>query len=112
MSWKVYYSDDSTFSSEDGSPWIVPARDVQIIVQDHPEVRVELVTGGDYYVWMSSGNRAYWWGVDIFGLFDYLIEPGYKRVLFGRTLTREEYGKIIQKANIDKAGWLPTERRP
>jgi hypothetical protein len=110
--WRIYYSDDSTFSNEDSTPWSVPARDVQVIVQDHPEVGVELVTGGDYYVLMRDEHRAWWWGVDIFGLFDYLIEPGYKRVLFGRTLGRKEYAQIIKKANIDKDGWLPTERRP
>ena len=112
MSWKVYYSDDSTFSNQDGTPWIAPARDVQVIIQDHPEVGVELVTSADYYVWMLGDNRAYWWSVDIFGLFDYLIEPGYKRVLFGRTIGRDEYAQVIKKAGIEKQGWLPTERRP
>lgn len=105
MKWKIFYG-NSTFSSEDGDPTVAPARDVQVIVQDHPEVGVELVTASDYYVWEGR-----WRGVDIFGLFDYLIEPGWKRVLCGRTITRQEYSAVYHQADTDKNGWLPREVR-
>lgn len=106
MGWKVYYGDGSTFSGDDGEFSLAPARGVQVIVQDHPGVGMELVTGADYYVWGGC-----WRGVDIFGLFDYLIEPGMKKVIFGRTITQDEYNKIMRGANLDKSGWLSKERR-
>ena len=93
--WVVYYGDGSTYSSEDGSS--PPARDVQVIVQRHPEVGVELVTASDYYVWRNGR----WWGVDLFGLFDYLTRPGPKKVLFGRTIETEVYKRIIKRACED-----------
>jgi hypothetical protein len=78
---------------------------VQVIVQDEPEVGVELVTGADYYVWRDGR----WHGLDIFGLFDFLLDTGL--VLFGRTVSRKEYAAIYQQAKADKSGWLPGERR-
>jgi hypothetical protein len=53
--------------------------------------------------------------VDKFGLFDYLIEPGFKVVLFGRTLTDDEYRAVWDKVCRDpdlppKSGKLRGER--
>lgn len=83
----------------------IEARGILAIVQDHPTVGVEIVTGADYYVWQYER----WWGVDLFGLYDYLLETG--MVLFGRTVTREEYGAIMRQVRQAKAGWLPRERK-
>ncbi len=66
---------------------------------------MELVTGADYYV----REVDKWRGVDIFGLFDYLIESGL--VIFGRTITQAEYNAAMAHAMKDKAGWLPRERK-
>ena len=95
--WCIYYGDNSTFSSVDGTVVNAPARNVQAIVQDHPQVGWEVTTGKDYYVWTHAG----WWGVDLFGLWDYLVELGWKKVLFGRTLTTEEYNMFFQRALAD-----------
>jgi hypothetical protein len=99
--WKVFYGDGST-CDECERP---PARGVQVIVQDHPRVGVELVSSADYYV----KEDGHWRGVDIFGLFDYLIESGI--VLFGRTVTQAEYNAAMAAAMEHKAGWLPRERK-
>lgn len=104
MAYRVYYGDSSTYDSEDGdSP---PARDVQVIVQDDPSVGVALVTGCDYYV--RDGGR--WKPVDIFGLYDYLLDSGL--VLFGRMISSEEYREVMRQAMAHKTGWLPFERKP
>ena len=103
--WKVFYGDGTTAEGV-GRQKLDEPRGVQVIVQDHPEVGVESVTGCDYYVW----REGRWWGVDIFGLFDYLMESGL--VLFGRTIEREEYQAIARKALAEKETWLPRERRP
>ena len=84
-----------------------PPRDVQIILQPHPDVGVELVTGADYYVKLNNGC---WRGVDIFGLFDYLLDS--KIVLFGRMMNNKEYQKLLREAIQEKELWLSHERRP
>jgi hypothetical protein len=78
---------------------------VQVILQNDPERGPYFQSGADYYVWRGD----HWRGVDIFGLFDYLLDSGL--VLFGRTITNAEYIKIYQRAKGDKAGWLPGERK-
>lgn len=117
MHWQAYYGDNSTFGSHDGSPWVAPARNVQVIIQEDPDHGWYTQSGGDYYVWDDRGDGPRWWGVDIFGLFDYLIDPGHKRVLFGRTVTGQRFGEIFAKAQADpewgkKAAFRRGERRP
>jgi hypothetical protein len=106
---RVYYSDGSVYDSEEdgGAP---PPRDVQIILQEHPEVGWHTQSGYDYYVY-RDGRYV---GVDLFGLYDWLLERG--DVLFGRTLTRKEFDKVMTRALKDldeaKTGWLPSEKKP
>jgi hypothetical protein len=110
--WVIYYGDGSTQSSEDCSPWEVPARNVQIIAQEDESVGQRFERSSDYYWWTEEG----WRGGDIFGLFDYLIEPGHKRVLFGRSINLSEYQAIVQRAQVTdllprKSAWHEWERK-
>lgn len=110
MRWKVYYGDGSTFA---GVVEDAPARDVQIIVQSSKDHGWQALSGTDYYIW--RGDR--WAGADQFGMYDYLIEPGWKRVLFGRTLTNDEFDAVWQRAMSDpgmppKTGFGRKERKP
>jgi len=117
MKWKIYYGDDSTFSDQDGTPWIAPARDVQVIVMTSKDHGWRTQAGSDYYVWDDRGNGARWWGVDQFGMYDYLLDPGYKRVLFGRTVTSDRFSEIYSRASVDpdfpkKTSNANKERKP
>ena len=118
MNWKIYYGDGSTFSSQDGSPWIVPARDVQVIVMIDKDHGWRTQAGSDYYVWDGRDGETRWWGLkDDFALYDYLIDPGYKRVLFGRTITSDQFSKIFKQATEDpdfpqKTAFANKERKP
>jgi hypothetical protein len=78
--WVVYYGDGSTFSDQDGSP------------EDAPSLNVQAITCEPDGVWK---------GGDIFGLFDYLSRPGWKRVLFGRIVTNIEYDSAVMLARND-----------
>jgi hypothetical protein len=98
----IFYGDGSEYS---GPPEDAPARDVQVIAQKHPLVGIELIAGKDYYIW----DNGRWRGVDTFGMFDYLIEPGWKRVLMGRTMLQSEFRDIFKKADIKKTGWTRDE---
>lgn len=100
MTFQIFYQDGPAEINK-----ILEARGVQAIVQDHDEVGSEVVSSSDYYV--KVNNK--WKGVDIFGLFDYLLDSGI--VLFGRTISRDEYQKIISQAIKRKETWLPGERK-
>jgi len=110
--WRIYYGDGSTFDSEQGAPDKAPGLNVQAIVQRDPSphgVGRFVIHGGgqrpnrapiDYYCYDSE--QGIWQGCDLFGLWDYLVRPGWKRVLFGRTINDETYQRIITAAGDDK----------
>lgn len=107
--YRIYYAGGVTVSQETPIE-LTPALGVQVIVQADLEVGWAMTHSRDYYVWW--GER--WVGVDQFGLWDYLIREGWKRVLFGRTLTAVEYQAIYAQAKADrtfanKNGYLPGE---
>jgi len=109
VKWRVYYSQE-IYS---GPVEETPTRDVQAIAQSDPDHGWQVVAGTDYYVWWNER----WVGVDKFGLYDYLVEPGWKKVLFGRTLTSREYNAVWQRMMSDpelpeKTGAAKWERRP
>ena len=94
--WRVYYGDGSAFSSNDGGPADVPGRDVQAIVQVDERVGRSILSQHDYYVW-----RGEWIGVDLCGLFDYLGDTGWARVLCGRMINRRAFHDVYQRAKTD-----------
>ena len=110
LAWRVYYGDGTTFSSEDGGPADAPGRNVQVIVQADERVGRCLLSQHDYYVW-----RGEWIGVDLFGLFDYLVDTGWARVLCGRMIPHKAFRDAYQAAKADpdfppRSGKLPKER--
>jgi hypothetical protein len=113
IKWKIYYADGTTFSSEDGEPASAPAIGVQCVVVPADDVGRMVLCGFDYY----SYHKGNWSGHDIFGMFQYLIGPGWKRVLFGQVIPSEEFKKIYDVAVSDpdfarKSGFRRNERRP
>lgn len=101
MMWRIYYDDGSTFSETDGTAEQAPARGVIAILQPDPDpvVRQHVVSRFDYY-WITDAGE--WYGGDIFGLFDYLITPGWKTVKFGRTISNAEHRAIVARATADR----------
>lgn len=93
--WLIYYDDGSVWG---GSVPDAPPLGVQAIVQatDDPNVgsgRI-LIRRFDFYWW----DGAEWFGSDLFGLFDYLQRPGYKKVIFGRTIATAAHQAIVDRA--------------
>lgn len=98
MKWAVYYDDGSRVTDENPIGE-VPPRGVIAIAQEDSTVGRIVVTKKDYY-WFESNNGD-WYGGDLFGLWDYLCRPGMKRVLFGRSIPRDEYEAIVHEATHD-----------
>lgn len=114
MRWKIFYGDGSTYSDAAGSAYDAPARNVQAIIADDKDHGWHCVRTCDYYWYLPIDDL--WQGGDQFGLFDHLIEPGAKRILFGRTLGNQEFADVMERAYHDadlppKTGWRPTERK-
>ncbi len=112
LTWRVYYGDGTSFDSSDGRPAEAPGRNVQVIVMPDERTGRYLQCMHDFYVW-----RGRWVGVDQYGLWDYLADPGWARVLFGRTIEHDTFSRIYQDAKRDpdfpqKSGRLPKERGP
>jgi len=96
MNWRIYYGNGTTWDGEGPGPIGDQARGVQAILQHHPEIGWHIANGSDYYVWQDGR----WLGVDLFGLFDFLLDTGL--VLFGRTVTRDQYHAIIDAATAER----------
>jgi len=115
--WKIFYGDRSTFSCEDGAPRDAPTLNVQVIVQEDPDLVWATQAKEDYYTWEDRGQGPRWWGVDLFGLWEYLfLSQGEKVVLAGRTLESADYSWIWEQAVNDpkfgrKAVWARNELR-
>ena len=108
MKWRIFYSD----STYEGDIENTPTRDVQVILQEDTRVGWAMVHQKDYYIW----EYDQWLGTDEFGLWDYLARDGMKKVLFGRTLTHEEFQVVYYRAKDErdfgrKQGFLRRERR-
>lgn len=99
--WIIFYDDGTTYCDGDGSPFDAPARGVQIIATENSEVGRVINGKEDLYWW--NGER--WLGGDNFGLYDYLLSNGPKKVIFGRVLDNEAFQKIVKTATFHE--YLP-----
>lgn len=111
MRWKIYYGDGSSY--KDSNPFDAPALDVQMIANSCQEHGWTLCRNRDFY-WYKEGEDLWDCG-DCFSLWDYLSQPGRKKVIFGRTIGSKEYEKILGFATNDpeipqKSGWFPGEK--
>jgi len=113
MDWRIYYSDSSSFGSEEGEPNQAPRRGVLVIVQRDTEAGRSLWKECDFYWWLSR-QRA-WVGGDLAGLLDYLAECAGAVVLQGRTVPDRLYRDVVRRAGSDpafppKRAWYSRER--
>lgn len=99
--WRIYYADGSTYDGVverapgDGVVGIV-RRDVDPADFPYTNGR-ELLYGKDHYWW--SVDR--WLGGDSYGRDDYLRQPGWKKVIAGRTLPRVQFESVKQRMETD-----------
>lgn len=91
--WKVLYDTGScTGSVEDA-----PGDGVIVIVQEDDDVGREILHRKDFYYW----ERGRWFGCDLYGLYDYLRRPGWKKVLAGRNVEPRVYHAMMEQARVD-----------
>lgn len=119
MRWKIYYGDGSIYSSDDGPPEDAPGTGLQVIVQLDKDHGRHIVKGGnegrrdDYYWWDFPSET--WWVGDYPGFLDYLMQPGVRKVIFGRSIPSDRFAEIYKTAVHDpdfpvKTGWRQREK--
>ena len=115
MYFRVFYDDREPYTGSYDEPEHTPKRGVQAIIAYDSEHKWYLTYGNDLYIWKELDGMLNWYGCDIFGLWDYLQEPGYKLVLFGRVIGNKEWGEL--KAKLfetkemqEKTAWRRSER--
>lgn len=112
MEWKILYSNHS-FSAEEGPPESAPKCDVQVILVRDDMVGRRIESRNDFYIWTDHG----WRGCDYAGFFDYLMQPGTKIVLFGRSIPDPDWRALWTRATQDpdfppKSACYPYENIP
>jgi len=113
LAWRVYYGDLTVYDPTLGLVQDTPAVNVQAIAVADPVVGRFIWSQRDFYWW----EQGQWFGGDIFGLWDYLTRPGWRKVLFGRSLRRVDFDRVMQAALTDpdlpaKSAWDDREARP
>jgi len=99
MKYKVFYDD---WPPHEGDTHCInhtmPSTGVQVVVMPNPDGGIMTAAKSDYYVLdqRAGDTELRWYGVDLFGLFDYLMSTGL--VLFGKTINGQEFRRILEDA--------------
>jgi hypothetical protein len=111
--YRIYYAGQSTY---EGDPEMAPGDGVLAIVQPDETTDYRVTHGGGPHY----GHGFYWWEKgewfigDIYGVMQYLAEPGWKKVLLGRTVLKDEWRALWQRIKADfglKSSYWPREPR-
>jgi hypothetical protein len=106
IAWRIYYDDESTFSSDDGLPCDAPGYGVEGILQGPPHDH-QLITRDyelaerDFYLFRE--DYGCWVRVDRDGLIDHFVH-GARHItacLVGRTIPRPDWLAIMKRIRED-----------
>lgn len=97
MNWKIYYDDGSTYSNQNGEIFFAPGQGVEVISYEDTEVGRRILHRADYY-WPTEFGFGFG---DMFALYEYLLSPGPKKVLFGKTISDCQFQNILKAAIAD-----------
>ena len=97
--WRIFYDDGSTFDSEAGEPHEAPSEGFICAIGYDESRQRYIMHGWDFYRW-DPGSRQ-WWGMNLFGLLDALRRNSVYAYKEGRTITKAEFQRIVQRAHAD-----------
>ena len=93
--WAIHYDDGAVVT--DATPVeAVPSLGVIAITYRDYDGTQRTLAKWDYFCWNVEAGQ--WYGADLFGLFDYLIRDGWKRVIFGRTVDNATWQGVMKAA--------------
>lgn len=97
--WAVYYDTGSEFdviTNLDMEPGDLPGGNVLAVVQVDDLTDYTILTGADIL-----GQGFYWWDQgqwfigDVWGLTQYVLEPGWQKILLGRTMPQGKWERFL-----------------
>ena len=108
--WEILYADGSVFTSEDGGPEWAPRTGVQAILQDDPDVGVQLLGSSDGSWFWRFGR---WWPSDQRSCHTYRTSSLGEWCLEveGEWVPDARWWEIQQMVKDRKSAWKPGERR-
>jgi hypothetical protein len=100
LTWIIYYSDGTTFSSEEGTWLQAPGRDVQIILYHHPRHGWIMRHGGNTrkgdFFRIDDGHVV---GMDLTGVIDHVVHQT-GEIKEGRMLNPDHWQQILRTATL------------
>lgn len=99
MRWKVFYVNGYSFSHVDGEPQDAPGGGVVAVVQEDDTVGVLVHRGTDFYVFDEFYGG--WYGLDVFGLTQYLMRPGLKIVKVAEAMSTQAFKQMMADIQAD-----------
>jgi hypothetical protein len=96
--WRVYYSDGSVYTSQDGTPFDAPRQDVQVIAQEK-DGDYQLAHGRDYFYFEE--DRGGFAACDLFSAFDHLVRARRQCLFFGRMLSDSDWRALFARVKED-----------
>ena len=106
MDWKIYYADETTFSSGDGTWEEAPLDEVVCIIMRSAETGRQIWCDEEYYYNMPGGAPN-----EIYGSDDMMqqLRRRARWLKYGVCLPKEKYNDIIKRASREDAD-LPLKR--
>lgn len=98
--WRIYYEDESTFSSDDGSPFEAPRTGVQVIAYRDGD-GVSLLSQADYYYYEPERADGGWWHCSPEGMTLHLIRARRPLIVFGSMIKLDKFTEIEVRAIKD-----------
>lgn len=100
VDWIVFYTNDRSFSSDDGLPGDAPREDVQCIAFVDPTIGNRVLAGQDWYCWHFEEDC--WVPHSRDGMLRYIRKAGTLKVaLEGYEIARGQFNDIRDKARRD-----------
>lgn len=99
LRWRICYVDESSFSNAEGEPQDAPGGGVAAIAQEDDVVGIAIHHQEDFYAFDEQWGG--WYGLDYFGLAQYLMRPGLKIVKMGDNMTTDAYLALIRRLQDD-----------
>lgn len=111
MKWKIFYSNGSTFSDEDGKPEDAPKRHVQVINVEDGRCGRRVLKFCDYYVWSDRIGR--WIDCsDAASAILRMLSVGNHCIIAGEYLREKDFERILIQAHEDKYIPVSTPNEP
>ena len=103
LSWTIYYKAGDgidSISNLDCKVENLPGGDVLAICQVDDLVGYEILTGAQAYgkdfFWFDFQSSS-WFVGDVFGLSQYIMEPGLQKILLGRAVSRKDWNRMQEQ---------------